>query len=220
MKRVIVIGSSGQAHVVIDTMEQEGKWQVAGLLDSFRPAGPTPLGYEVLGKIEDLRTLIAIHQIDAVFVGIGDNWTRGRISREIAAAVPGICFASTVHPSAQIARKVQIGSGVVVMAGAVVMPAAEIRTGVLMGTRASLDHDSVMEEFSSLGPGAVTGGNVHIGAYTAVALGAKIVHGVSIGPQAVIGAGSTVLSDFPGNVVVYGTPAKVIRERAAADAYL
>ena len=32
-----------------------------------------------------------------------------------------------------------------------------------MNTRASLDHHGVMEDFSSLAPGVVTGGNVRVG---------------------------------------------------------
>lgn len=220
MKRVIVVGASGQAHVVIDTLEKEGKWQVVGLADSFRPAGTTPLDYDILGTVEDLPALIGAHRVDAVFVGIGDNWTRGRISREIAAAVPGIEFATTIHPSAQVARKVRIHAGVVVMAGAILMPAAEVQDGAMVGTGASLDHDSVLEEYSSLAPGAVTGGNVRIGAFTAVGLGAQVIHGISIGSQSVIGAGSTVLADIPANVVAYGTPARVVRQRGSSDSYL
>ena len=220
MKRVLVIGSSGQAHVVIDTLEQHDDWQIVGLADSFKPAGPTALGYDILGTVEDLPTLVRVHRIDAIFVGIGDNWTRGRISREVSAAIPGIEFATAVHPSAQVARKTRIGPGAIIMAGAILMPAAEVHQGAMVGTGVSLDHDSVLEEYASLAPGAVTGGNVRIGAYTAIALGARVIHGISIGSQSVIGAGSTVLADVPANSVAYGTPAKVVRQRGPSDRYL
>ena len=220
MKRVLVIGSSGQAHVVIDTLEQHGEWQIVGLADSFKPSGPTALGYDILGTVEDLPALVRVHRIDAIFVGIGDNWTRGRISREVSAAIPGIEFATAVHRSAQVARKTRIGPGAIIMAGAILMPAAEVHQGAMVGTGVSLDHDSVLEEYASLAPGAVTGGNVRIGAYTAIALGARVIHGISIGSQSVIGAGSTVLADVPANSVAYGTPAKVVRQRGPSDRYL
>ena len=218
--RAFVIGASGQAHVAIDTIEKHGEYTISGLVDSFKPVGPTALGYDILGRVDELPALVSAHAIDAVFVGIGDNWIRGRISREIEHLVPGLTFLTAVHPSAQVGRRVKLGKGVLVMAGAVVMPNAEIRDGAFVGTRASLDHDSVMEEFSSLAPGAITGGNVRIGAFTAVALGANIIHGICIGQQSVIGAGATVLQDIPPNVVAYGTPAKVIRQRQAGDCYL
>lgn len=218
MKRVLIVGASGQAHVVIDAMEQEGTWQIVGLVDSFRPAGPTALGYDILGSVEDLPALAKL--TDAVFVGVGDNWTRGKLTCQIRGLVPGMSFATTVHPGAYLGRNTVLGEGVIAMAGSVVMPGSEVREGAMVGTRASLDHDGFMDEFSSLGPAAVTGGNVRIGAYTAVALGAKIIHGICIGPQSVIGAGATVLSDIPGNVVAYGTPAKVVRQRESSDRYL
>ncbi|MEO6302047.1 MAG: DapH/DapD/GlmU-related protein, partial [Bacteroidia bacterium] len=41
--------------------------------------------------------------------------------------------------------------------------------------------------------------------------GAKILKGVTIGKNSVIGAGSIVVSDIPANVVAAGNPAKVIK---------
>lgn len=50
------------------------------------------------------------------------------------------------------------------------------------------------------------GNNVWIGG------GATILPGVTVGDNAVIGAGSVVTRDVPGNTVVAGNPAKVIRQ--------
>jgi acetyltransferase-like isoleucine patch superfamily enzyme len=36
----------------------------------------------------------------------------------------------------------------------------------------------------------------------------------------IIGAGSLVLGDIPGNVVAYGSPARIIRKRKAGEQYL
>lgn len=72
----------------------------------------------------------------------------------------------TVHPSAVLARGVTIGEGSVVMAGAVLNSNAALGRHCIVNTRASLDHDSRMEDFSSLGPNAVTGGRVAIGEYS------------------------------------------------------
>jgi maltose O-acetyltransferase len=53
---------------------------------------------------------------------------------------------------------------------------------------------------------------VVIGADVWVGGGAIILPGVSVGPRAVIGAGSVVTRDVPGDVFAAGNPCRVIRE--------
>lgn len=55
---------------------------------------------------------------------------------------------------------------------------------------------------------------VRIGADVWVGGGAIILPGVSIGPRAVIGAGSVVTRDIPADVFAAGNPCRVIREIA------
>lgn len=106
------------------------------------------------------------------------------------------------------------------MAGAVVNPGCQIGEFCIVNTNSSLDHDSVMDDYSSLGPRVATGGNVTIGAYSAICLGANIVHRVSIGAHTVVGAGATVLDNLPGLVTAWGTPARVTGSRNREDSYL
>lgn len=77
-----------------------------------------------------------------------------------------------------------------------------------------------MEDFSSLAPNATTGGNVKIGKFSAISLGANIIHGIKIEEQTVVGTGSVVLKDIPKFSIVYGIPAKIIRRREDGDKYL
>lgn len=61
--------------------------------------------------------------------------------------------------------------------------------------------------------GAKISGSVIVGANCWIAPGVTIRNKVSIGSGAMIGTGSVVVSNIPENVVAYGNPAKVIRER-------
>ena len=90
----------------------------------------------------------------------------------------------------------------------------------ILNNNSSLDHDSKMLDYSSLAPGVSIGGNVQIGLFTAVSLGAKVIHGIIIGEHTIIGAGSIVLKNIPKYVIAYGTPAKVIRDRIVGEKYL
>lgn len=220
LKNVIVVGSSGHAKVVMDIIEREAKYRIAGLIDAFRNVGETSFGYQILGKEEDLPALSKRHNLYGCFIAVGDNWDRHLVVSKVTKLLPSVNFISAVHPSAQIARNVKIGDGTAIMAGAIVNSDNRIGRFCIINSNASIDHDSVMEDFSSLAPNVTTGGNVHIGSFSAVSLGVNIINGRRIGKQTVIGAGSVVIHDVPGFSVAYGFPAQVIRERKEGDKYL
>lgn len=220
MKNIILIGSSGHANVILEALISNTSYRVLGFTDSTKGRGVTRFGLNILGKIEELPDLIKHNEIHGGIVAIGDNWTRGTIVRQVNELAPDFEWINAIHPSAHLARNVSLGRGIVIMAGASIGPTSEIRDHCSIATNASLDHDSIMDTFSSLHPGVITGGNVRIGAFSAICLGANLIHGITIGRETVIGAGSTVLGDVPDNSIAYGTPARVIRRRASADAYL
>jgi sugar O-acyltransferase (sialic acid O-acetyltransferase NeuD family) len=217
---IVVIGSSGHAKVVIDVIEKEGKYAIAGLIDSLKPAGESVSGYPILGNEDTLSALVAKGQVAGGIIAIGDNWKRYLVSEKIKSILPDFKFIKGIHPSVQVGRGATIGDGSVLMAGSIVNSDAKIGNFCILNTRASLDHDSVMDDFSSLAPNAVTGGNVHIGAFSAISLGASIIHGVKVGEHSVLGAGALAVDDIPHHSVAYGTPAEVMRKRAEGDRYL
>ena len=220
LPRVVIVGCSGHARVVVDILEQENRCHIVGLLDSVKPPGTEVLGYQVIGSDEDLPALVAGQICDGIIVAIGDNWVRCRMVARIKQMLPEIRFVTAVHPSAQIAMSSSVGPGTVIMAGVVVNPGCHVGESCILNTGSSLDHDSRMEDFSSLAPHAVTGGGVRIGTCSAIAIGAIVSHSIRIGDNTVIGAGATVLKDVPDRVVAYGSPARVIRPRKPSDAYL
>jgi sugar O-acyltransferase (sialic acid O-acetyltransferase NeuD family) len=218
--RLIVIGSSGHAKVVLDVAERGGSYAVAGLLDDFQSPGTTSFGYSVLGAIDALPELRSASRVDAVFVAIGDNWLRHQVVARIQGLAPELPFAKLIHPSAQVARGVAIGQGAVVMAGAVVNSEARIGEFCIVNTQAVAEHDCVLGDYSSLAPGAILGGGVELGPFAAVCLGAKVIHRRRIGRNAVLGAGAVALEDVPDDTVAYGVPARVIRSRRPGERYL
>jgi sugar O-acyltransferase (sialic acid O-acetyltransferase NeuD family) len=220
MDHIVIIGSSGHARVIIDIVEQEGRFTIAGLVDRFRTVGDQTLGYPILGREEDLPALTARLRLAGAIVAIGDNFVRSRVATRVRELCPDLPFVRATHPKATIGRNVSVGEGAVMMAGATVSPCCTIDRFCILSSNASLDHDSVMEEFSSLAPGATTGGHCRIGRYAAVSIGAVLIHGIGIGEHAVIGAGSIVLTPVESYTVAYGSPAKAVRHRQPGDKYL
>ncbi|BCG57427.1 acetyltransferase [Paenibacillus sp. URB8-2] len=217
-KNIVVFGAGGHAKAVTDAIEREGRYRIAGLLDSYKAAGSEVYGYRILGNEQYL--LEHREEIDGGIVAIGDNWGRAGIVDRISSLCPDFPFVTAVHPGAWIARGAVLGQGTVVMAGAVVNSDTVIGEHCVLYPKASVDHDSRVGDYATLAPGATTGGNVSIGEYSVLSLGANVIHSVRIGEHTVIGAGATVLADIGGYAVAYGTPAVIARSRAAGERYL
>ena len=219
-RRVLVVGGSDQGRQVIDVLQAGGEHIVVGIVDRALQIGTEVVGHRVVGPDTDLAACADREQADAFVVAVGDNHVRAAALTRAREACPGLTPVSAIHPSAVVAADATIGAGSIVMAGAVVSNGCTVGTGALLGTNASVDHDGMLHDFVSLAPGAVTGGNVRIGAGTAIGVGVSIAHDVSIGADTVIGAGAAVVADVPDLVVAYGVPARVARARTVDEPYL
>jgi sugar O-acyltransferase (sialic acid O-acetyltransferase NeuD family) len=220
MKNIIIIGASGHAKVIIDMLKRQNNCTVVGIIDVKEKIGQQVMGYEILGTEEILPNLVREYKNLEGIIAIGDNSVRNAVLKKIHSIVPDFNFAAVVDSSAVIAENVLIGQGTAIMPGVVVNNAASIGNFCILNTKSSLDHDSIMEDFSSLAPGVTVGGNVKIGHHSAISLGANIIHGIEIGEHTVVGAGSTVVRSIPANVVAFGVPAKIVRNRIEGERYL
>lgn len=220
MSRVLVIGGSDQGRQAIDVLKCEGHHEVVGVLDRALAVGSEVCGHPVVGRDDELAAAAGLMRADAYLVAIGDNFVRGRVTEAAQAACPDLALVRAVHPAAVVSPTATIGPGAIVMASAVVSNGCVVGAGVLMGTKASIDHDSELGDFASLAPNVTTGGQVKVGAYSALLLSVSVIHGVVIGSHAVVGAGAVVLADVPDCVVAFGTPAAVSRPRTEGEPYL
>lgn len=203
--KIFVFGASGHAKVVIDIIEHQGLYEIAFLVDDD-PAlkGQHVYGYPVVGGKEDLLVSGIHHGI----VAIGSNRARQAVAGWLRDHAFDLIRA--VHPSAQLARGVIIGSGSVVMAGAIINADTTIGQDVIVNTRASIDHDCTIGDGVHIAPGTTLCGTVTVGDGSFVCAGATIIPNLAIGCNVLVGAGSTVIRPIADGVTVVGSPAKQI----------
>lgn len=197
MSRLIIIGASGHGKVVADIAKLNGYEDIV-FLDNDKEIKACA-GYPVLGP----DTMTA--ELDGdVFVAVGNAETRKRLMERDNTRH----FPTLIHPSAVIAKGVEIGKGSVVMAGTVINPGARIGRGVIVNTSSSIDHDCVVEDFVHIAVGAHLSGTVRIGKETWIGTGATVNNNVNICGGCMIGAGAVVIKDIvePGTYV--GVPAR------------
>jgi sugar O-acyltransferase (sialic acid O-acetyltransferase NeuD family) len=219
-KRILLFGGGNQVHYTIDIIEKENKYEIIGIIDSVHPIGTERYGYRVIGRQDNLIPIINQFRIDAGLITIGDNWSRFKVYNSIIEQVPSFQFINAIHPSVIIGKNVEIGFGVVMMAGVIVNPLAKIGNFTFFATGCQIEHDCIIQDYASVSAGSVMGGYVTIGKFSAITLGVTILDRLNIGENSVIGSGSLVLKDVPDNVLAYGNPINKLRARAIGEKFL
>ncbi|SDK20336.1 2,3,4,5-tetrahydropyridine-2,6-dicarboxylate N-acetyltransferase [Natronincola ferrireducens] len=124
-----------------------------------------------------------------------------------------------IEPGAIIREKVEIGNNAVIMMGAVINIGAVIGEGTMIDMNVVVGGRGTIGKNCHIGAGAVVAGVVEPPSATPVIIeddvvvgaNAVILEGVRVGKGSVIAAGAVVTEDIPENVVVAGTPAKIIK---------
>lgn len=208
MANLIIYGAGGHAEVIIDAIEKEGKYKIAGLIDDINPEKRDILGYGVLGGSSVLSDLLN-KRFHYIIVAIGDN--KIRKAKIIQMSEMGFRMVSIIHPFSSIGKNVSIGEGTVILAGAIIDPSVSIGKGVIINHKSSIGHNSRIDDFVHVSAGAICGANISIGEGSFVGMGAKIISGITIGENVFIGAGSLVTKQLPDNVTAVGMPARIIK---------
>jgi len=220
MKNIIIFGAGGHAKVIVDIIEKQGKFNIAGFIGTHREKNTVIMGYKVIGDESSLKDIIFNYEIYGGIIGIGDNSIRAKVREKVIKVIPNFKFVNCIHPNAVIGKDAALGEGNAVMAGAIINSSTQIKNHCILNTNSSIDHDCLMLDFSSIGPNATIGGNVKISDYSSIGIGANIFHSVNIGYNCIIGGGSLVCHDTNDNSIYYGSPSKFIREHKIGDRYL
>ncbi|MCJ2165734.1 MULTISPECIES: acetyltransferase [unclassified Pseudodesulfovibrio] len=200
---ILIIGGGGHARVVADILlSMEDMEPLGYVTPDACPGTLGPLGLAVLGD----DTCVAGLDHDGVVVAVGDNRLRHRIFARLVGA--GETLVNAVHPSAIIARDVEMGVGCMVCAGAIVNTGTIVGDNVILNTGCVVDHDCTISGHAHVAPGVKLAGNVVVGAGALVGVGASVIPSVLIGEEAVVGAGAVVVDDVPPRQMVMGVPAR------------
>lgn len=119
-----------------------------------------------------------------------------------------------IDPTAILPPQTRIAHGSFINAGVVVGGGCRFGTGVLLNRSASIGHHSVLDDWVSIGPGAILSGNVRIGANSMIGAGAVIQSDIRIGANVRVAAGTVVRKHVEDNCIVSGNPGRALRMRA------
>lgn len=197
-KTLYIYGCGGHGKVVAATARLCG-YEITGFWeDSSERVGTAFFGSRIV-RFED------IPQGVKVFVAFGNNRMRRDKGRQLEAT---FCIPTLIHPSAQIAEGVKIGTGSYIGALANIDPDCVIEDFCIVNNCANVSHDSVLHDGCHICGGVQLAGHSVIGECAMMGIGSCMIEEHSVGDDAVIGAGGTVIRDIPTKTVAVGTPAK------------
>jgi UDP-perosamine 4-acetyltransferase len=218
LEEVLIYGAGQLGLMAADILSDRNDIQVAGFVDDDPDqTGQVHQGVKVLG---DASLLPQLHQqgITAAIVAIGINRTRGRIATHLTAT--GFELINAIHPTANISEKARIGTGSIIGAGAIICSNSVIGNNLYIGPGAVISHDTSVGDNVLLSVGCVIAARVDIASGAFIGAGARLVpaqwggeNRLTIGDNAVVGAGAVVLKDVSPNAVVAGVPARILRYR-------
>lgn len=201
IKEAIVIGCGGHAHVIGAALSALNI-TIHGYLDpSFNKNKVEIIKHGYLIGTPDKLSQFDNTKYD-VYVAIGDNQKRRQMIKKVMAT--GLGMPSLIHPNCLLEKDCKVGIATTICLGATLATEVQLGKGVIVNTASSIDHESMIGDYSHIAPGVIIAGRVNIGEGVFVGIGACIAQSITIGDGAVIGAGAIVLKNVPENTKVLG----------------
>jgi len=202
-KKIVLIGAGGHAHACIEVVEQQGQYQIAGLVGSENELGSMHFGYSVIATDRDLKELAQKYHYALIALGQIKS-SNQRINLYNAAINAGFELPTIIDPSARVSRHATIKNGTIVMQQAIINAGAIVAENCIVNTKALIEHDVTVDKHCHISTGAILNGNVRVGASCFIGSGAIVKQGIRLAEKAVVGMGVSVRHDLKENVEYLG----------------
>ncbi|MEJ1503020.1 NeuD/PglB/VioB family sugar acetyltransferase [Escherichia coli] len=204
-KKLIIIGAGGFAKAVIDSLDYD-EYVLEGFIDSLKSG--MHQGYPIVGhSLSD----ICLPTDYYYFIAIGNPDDRALWLRQIQDL--NLDTINVIDRTAIVSTRSSIGTCIYIGKMAIVNCDSQLEDGVVINTRALIEHGNYISYCTNVSTNVVLNGDVYVGEKSFIG-SCSVVNGqIKIGKSTIIGSGSVVIRDIPDNVVVAGTPTRLIRER-------
>jgi sugar O-acyltransferase (sialic acid O-acetyltransferase NeuD family) len=169
--KLILIGGGGHCKSCIDIIEQENKYEIAGILDVKEKIGEKISNYAFIGTDEDLEELSKKNNFFLITLGqIKSAEKRITLFNKLISLNANI--PNVISPLAYVSKHSLIGKGTIIMHHAIVNAGAKVGDNCIINTKALIEHDALIEDHCHISTGAIINGGVKVGSGTFYGSGA------------------------------------------------
>jgi sugar O-acyltransferase (sialic acid O-acetyltransferase NeuD family) len=205
--KAFIFGAGSHGRVTLDILKAQGGYEIIEFIDENEDLWKSKInnslvagGLEYLDK-QDKRNC-------KVVVALGNCDTRLIVVEKIKEM--SISFFNAIHPSAIITDSAILGEGNIIGANVIVNSNAKIGNHIILNNNAIIEHDTIIEDGANISPMVLIGGRVVIKEKAFLGMGSVIMPRISIGRKSVVGGGSVVTRNVPEEVMVLGSPARIL----------
>ena len=194
MKQLVLIGGGGHCSSCVDVIEQEGVYEIIGILDKPELVGQKVLGYEIIGTDEDIAKFVSKGVYFLITVGqIQSPKLRKKIFQELKRN--DALIAKVISPRAYVSQHASIKEGTVVMHDALINAGATVGRNCIINTKSLIEHDSEIHDHCHISTASVINGGVVVQEGTFFGSGSVSREYVTTAKDDFIKAGSVFLGE-------------------------
>lgn len=187
-QKIILVGGGGHCKSCIDVIEHDGKFLIAGIIDSQKN-GDQVLGYPVLGGDDELPSLRKNYEFALITIGqIKTPMVRMKLYEQLT--MLNFNLPTIISPRAYVSKYAVINNGSIIMHDALINAHAEIGNNCIINTKALIEHDSKIGSHCHISTGAIINGGVSIGNGTFVGSNTVVRESSSINEHSFVRSGS------------------------------
>ena len=205
-EKLVLIGGGGHTKSCIDVIQEEGRFEVVGIVENpgYQVPGPGSqvLGYPVIGTDDDLPELVKTYGSFLITIGqISQPTARIKLFEKIRTL--GGHFPVIISPHAYVSPTALVGPGTIVMHHAVINTEARVGMNCIINTGALIEHEAVTGDHCHISTYAIVNGQCTVGSRIFIGSGTVLSNNISIPDDTVISAGSVVLRsiELPGTYI-------------------
>ena len=201
-EKIILIGGGGHCKSCIDVIEQEGRFQIAGIVDVQEKLHQKILNYEIIATDDDLPGLV--NEYENFLITLGQikspekRITLFQTLKESGAKLPVI-----ISLLAYVSKHAEIGNGTIIMRHALINAGAKIGSNCIINNKALIEHDAFIGDHCHIATCAVINGGVRVGSGTFFGSNAVCKEYIEIGKNAVIGCGAKIIKNISPNSMTF-----------------